>query len=202
MSRRDNASAAPLLNALHVIAARLSMLLRHSTTPFDLLRQVAGDLIIPDAVYDDIVIRGAGKPGAEEVLQAAWIHRRSVQNRMLVDHLPDKLHLGEREALALAQELGMVLLIDEREARRAAEQQHIVHFGSLRILEEAKQRGLIPAVKPVLDDLIPTTPLSLALRFSAFTMREIGLVIAPLDPRHKSEALFNRICMQGQHDLE
>jgi hypothetical protein len=41
----------------------------------------------------------------------------------------------------------------------------------------------------------PTTPLSLALRFSAFTMREIGLVIAPLDPRHKSEALFNRICM-------
>ena len=48
----------------------------------------------------------------------------------------------------------------------------------------------------------PTTPLSLALRFSAFTMREIGLVIAPLDPRHKSEALFNRICMQGQHDLE
>jgi hypothetical protein len=48
----------------------------------------------------------------------------------------------------------------------------------------------------------PTTPLSLALRFSAFTMREIGLVIAPLDPRHKSEALFNRICMQGQYDLE
>src|SRR6516225_154810 len=48
----------------------------------------------------------------------------------------------------------------------------------------------------------PTTPLSLALRFSAFTMRKIGLGIAPLDPRHKSEALFNRICMQGQHDLE
>ena len=48
----------------------------------------------------------------------------------------------------------------------------------------------------------PTTPLSLAFRFSAFTMGEIGLVIAPLDPRHKSEALFNRIGMQGQHDLE
>jgi hypothetical protein len=50
--------------------------------------------------------------------------------------------------------------------------------------------------------LIPTTPLSLAFRFSAFTMGEIGLVIAPLDPRHTSEALFNRIGMQGQHDLE
>src|SRR5262252_6596878 len=55
---------------------------------------------------------------------------------------------------------------------------------------------------PDVDHSLPTTPLSLALRFSAFTMREIGLVIAPLDPRHKSEALFNRICLQGQHDLE
>ena len=43
----------------------------------------------------------------------------------------------------------------------------------------------------------PTTPLSLALRFSAFTMREIGLVIAPLDPGHEGEALLNRIRMQG-----
>jgi len=121
---------------------------------FDLLRQVVDTLIIPDAVYDDIVIRGAGKPGAEEVVQAAWIHRRSVQDRTLVDHLPDKLHVGEREALALARELGMVLLIDEREARRAAAQHQIAHVGSLRVLEEAKQRGLIPAVKPVLDGLI------------------------------------------------
>jgi len=121
---------------------------------FDLLRQVVDALIIPDAVYDDIVIRGTGKPGAEEVVQASWIHRRSVQDRTLVDQLPAKLHLGEREALALARELGMVLLIDEREARRAAAQYQIVHIGSLRILAEAKQRELLPAVKPVLDALM------------------------------------------------
>jgi len=48
----------------------------------------------------------------------------------------------------------------------------------------------------------PTTPLSSALRFSALTMREIRLVIAPLDPGHKGEALLNRIRMQGQHDFE
>jgi predicted nucleic acid-binding protein len=121
---------------------------------FDLLRQVVATLIIPDAVYDDIVIRGAGKPGAEEVVQSSWIRRRSVHDRTLVDQLPAQLHLGEREALALAHELGMVLLIDEREARRAAAQHQIVHVGSLRVLEEAKRRGLIPAVKPELDDLI------------------------------------------------
>ena len=41
----------------------------------------------------------------------------------------------------------------------------------------------------------PTTPLSLPLCFSAFTMCKIRLVIAPLDPGHKGEALLNRIRM-------
>ena len=48
----------------------------------------------------------------------------------------------------------------------------------------------------------PTTPLSLALCFSALTMGKIRLVIAPLDPGHKGEALLNRIRMEGQHNFE
>jgi len=43
----------------------------------------------------------------------------------------------------------------------------------------------------------PTTPLSLALCLSALTMCEIRLVITPLDPGYKGEALLNRIRMQG-----
>ena len=121
---------------------------------FDLLREVVGTLTIPEAVYADIVVRGAGKPGAADVQHAAWITRTRVRDRTFVDQLPQRLHLGECEALALARELGEVLLIDEREARRAAQQYGIAHFGSLRVLEEAKERGLIPAVKLVLDELI------------------------------------------------
>src|SRR5262249_54035310 len=48
----------------------------------------------------------------------------------------------------------------------------------------------------------PTTPLSLALCFSALTMGKIRLVIAPLEPGHKGEALLNRIRLEGQHNLE
>jgi len=33
----------------------------------ELLRDVVGTLLIPEVVYDDIVVRGAGKPGAQEV---------------------------------------------------------------------------------------------------------------------------------------
>jgi hypothetical protein len=34
---------------------------------FDLLREVIGTLTIPEAVYADIVVRGTGKRGAEDV---------------------------------------------------------------------------------------------------------------------------------------
>jgi hypothetical protein len=55
-----------------------------------------------------------------------------------------------------------------------------------------------PPIIPLLRECIglnPTTPLSLALCFSALTMCKIRLVIAPLEPGHKGEALLNRIRM-------
>jgi hypothetical protein len=123
-------------------------------TRLDLLRQVVGDLTIPDAVYEDIVVQGAGKPGSQEVMQLSWIRRIPGRDRAFVDQLPQKLHLGEREAIALAKEQNTVLLVDEREARREAIRQGITVIGSLRVLKEAKDRGIIPEVKPVLDKLI------------------------------------------------
>jgi predicted nucleic acid-binding protein len=120
----------------------------------ELLHQVITDLIIPDAVYEEIMIRGAGKPGSTEVQRASWIWHLPVRDRAFVDQLPPKLHLGEREAIALAKVQGAVLLVDEREARREALHQGITVMGSLRVLREAKTRGIIPRVRPVLDELI------------------------------------------------
>jgi predicted nucleic acid-binding protein len=62
--------------------------------------------------------------------------------------------ISEDEAIALAKERDESLLVDEREARREAQRQGITVVGSLRVLTEAKHRGIIPQVKPVLDDLI------------------------------------------------
>jgi predicted nucleic acid-binding protein len=54
----------------------------------------------------------------------------------------------------LAKERDATLLVDEREARRVALQLGIGYVGSLRVLTEAKERGIIVQVKPVLDELI------------------------------------------------
>jgi predicted nucleic acid-binding protein len=55
-----------------------------------------------------------------------------------VEILPRKLHIGEREAIVLAQELGSALLVDDSEARREAQRLGIAHFGSLRVFEAGR----------------------------------------------------------------
>lgn len=106
-----------------------------------LLHEVTGSLLIPDAVYDEIVVKKGGMLGAAEVAQAAWIQKTSVANRSIIDGLPNVLHEGEREAIALAKERGAQLLVDEIRARRVASDQGVEVIGTLtlRILADAKQ---------------------------------------------------------------
>ncbi|MBI4333721.1 MAG: hypothetical protein HY673_20865 [Chloroflexi bacterium] len=96
----------------------------------DVLRDVVGAVVIPEAVYNKTVIRGAGKIGAHDIEQAPWITRQHVQDRSFLERLPVKLHIGEREALALARELNGVLLVDEREVRREARHIGIAYMDS------------------------------------------------------------------------
>ena len=71
-----------------------------------------------------------------------------------MEQFSGKLGLGEREALALAKQTSAPLLVDEREARKEAMRLEIPYFGSLKILKEAKDRGIIAQAKSVLDELI------------------------------------------------
>lgn len=90
-------------------------------------------------------------PGSEVVEEGSWIRREDINNPSLIENLADKLDPGEREALALAMEIQVPLLIDEAEARKEALRLGIPQFGSLRVLGEGKTRGIIPEGKPILD---------------------------------------------------
>ena len=114
-----------------------------------LLRQVFSQLIIPEAVYAEVVVKGRGRPGASLVLESTWIRQASVQDPSKADLLPALLGLGEREAIILAEECNASLLADDRNARREAKKRGIEFLGSLRVLKEAKNAGLIEAVTPV-----------------------------------------------------
>jgi predicted nucleic acid-binding protein len=139
----------------------------------DLLHDVLGELIVPEAVYDEIVVQGTGKPGAEEIREAFWIKRERVRDTAFVEQLPRKLHRGEREALALAKERNGILLVDEHEARREAHRLSITYIGSLRILKEAKDHRIINKIKPILDAFIASGTYLNETLYQEF-LREVG----------------------------
>ena len=120
-----------------------------------LLRQLYGQILIPQAVHHEIVVVGLGQPGAAQVKSSDWIEMHLVSNRVLVASLQLKVDEGEAEAIALAAELKAdLVLLDERKGRVAASHLGLRFIGLLGILVEAKHKGLVSATKPILDELI------------------------------------------------
>ena len=121
----------------------------------DLLQRLYDKVVIPQSVHDEIVIAGAGQLGAIEVATFDWIETRQVADRNLVASLQLELDDGEAEAIALAVELKAdLILLDERKGRVIAARLGLRFIGLLGMLVEAKHRGLISAVRPIMNDLI------------------------------------------------
>lgn len=120
---------------------------------FDLLRQIFGELIIAQAVYDEAVATGREIGGAKrEVLAADWIQTVHVKDRLAVEVLLDELDLGEAETIVLARELAADwVLMDEKKGRRKLTQLGLQKIGTVGILPKAKQVGLITELRPELD---------------------------------------------------
>lgn len=121
---------------------------------FDLLKELFGSIVVPRAVFDEVVHRGADMPGARETWDADWIETRAVADDLPVAVLRESIGAGESEVIVLAQELGAdLLLLDDALARRKAERVGLNAIGTLGALLLAKQGGLLEAVEPVLTEL-------------------------------------------------
>jgi hypothetical protein len=121
---------------------------------FDLLRQLYGGLLIAEAVWAELNAGGRAWPGRDEVAAADWIRRRAAANRPLVTALRERLDPGEAETIALAEECRPpFVLMDEQEGRRTAQRLGLKTVGVVGVLIEAKARGLIAEVGPLLERL-------------------------------------------------
>ncbi|NJL19704.1 MAG: DUF3368 domain-containing protein [Leptolyngbyaceae cyanobacterium SM1_3_5] len=120
-----------------------------------LLQQLYEIVIIPEAVFRELTDPDFPTAGSTEVQTFDWIQTRSVRDRTTVEALRSDLDIGEAEAIALAIELNAdQVLIDERRGRLIADRFNLQYTGVLGILVEAKSRGFIAAVKPLMDALI------------------------------------------------
>jgi predicted nucleic acid-binding protein len=125
---------------------------------FLLLKDCFAQVHVPVAVYNEVVIQGAGLPGAEETRKAiedSWLNQVSIQNRLAVDALCEELDLGEAEAIVLARELGLdLVLLDDRAARIKAQFLGLTPSGTIGVLLMARQIGVEIDLKRELDILL------------------------------------------------
>jgi uncharacterized protein len=138
-----------------VISDSSPLILYASIERLDLLRALFGEVMIPPAVWEEVVTEGSGRAGAPAVAEAPWIIVRPVVTSETVKRLSLELDRGEAETIALAEQFDnyLTILLDDRKARRLARERSLQVLGSAGVLVLAKDRGLIPLVGPVLDEL-------------------------------------------------
>ena len=121
----------------------------------DILRQLYGSIVIPESVYHEIAVTGSGEAGSWEVQALGWIETKKATNRLHAAALQIELDKGEAESIALALELRAdLILLDERRGRTVTSRLGLKSVGILGCLIEAKRKGLISSIKPILEDLI------------------------------------------------
>jgi uncharacterized protein len=141
----------------------------------DMLRQLYAKVLIPQAVYGELTFGGVRQPGGREAQTLPWIETKHVTDRVLVTALQMELDPGEAEAIALAVEVKAdLLLLDERRGRVVASRLGLRFVGLLGVLTEAKQQGGIPAVKPMLEDLVTKAGFWVSPRLYARVLQAAG----------------------------
>ncbi|NIM11955.1 MAG: DUF3368 domain-containing protein [Candidatus Aminicenantes bacterium] len=119
-----------------------------------LLKKFWGKIFIPEAVWKEIVIDGADKEEVTEIKKADWIIVEKVRDQNLIMLLMQNLDKGEAEAIALAIEKNAdIILLDETDAREAADIYRIEKTGVLGILLLAKLKNEISNLKQEIENL-------------------------------------------------
>jgi len=123
-----------------------------------LLQHYHEEILIPDAVWREVTVDAAQRPGARAVTQAqteGWLHVRTPGNCPLLVSLRARLDAGEAEAIALAVESNAsLILLDENEGRTDARALGLAVTGTVGLLLRARRDGRLLALKPTLDLLL------------------------------------------------
>jgi len=113
--------------------------------------------LVPEAVWQEVVVRGQGKPAAELVASAAdqeWLRRQSVADSLAVTLLQTTLGSGEATAIVLARQVQAEwVLLDDDLARAHATAIGLQVKGTAGILLAGHIAGWIDDLQAGLDEL-------------------------------------------------
>lgn len=122
----------------------------------ELLRGLYRETRVPPMVHSELAIDTA-RPGAKVLagaFVAGWIKVRPVVDSNAVAQLVRLLDPGESEAIVLAAPEGArFLLIDDARGRKIARRRGLAVVGVAGVLLNAKSRGALAELTPVLESL-------------------------------------------------
>lgn len=119
-----------------------------------LLERLFGLVHIPPAVHRELMAKSGPEAGRLDEALARFIQLAPApQLPPEVKMATLRLDLGEQQAIALAYELKMLLIIDDRLGRAAARQLNLAVTGLVGVLIQGKEAGLIPMVGLMLEKI-------------------------------------------------
>ena len=109
----------------------------------NLLQELFQQIVITREVKEEF-----GKKSPE------WIQIVEVRDTVKLKELENILDKGEASTIALALETdNCLLIIDEKKGRRFAQSLNIKIIGTLKVIQIAKQKGIIKAAQPIIEAL-------------------------------------------------
>jgi predicted nucleic acid-binding protein len=125
----------------------------HQLELLHVLPALAKQIIVPPAVLDEVAVGRAAGVILPDLAHLAYIAVRHPKAESALPLVSD-LGPGETEVLMLGLELrDSIVILDDALGRRIAEALALKFTGTLGLLLDAKRCGLIPSIRPLLDQL-------------------------------------------------
>jgi predicted nucleic acid-binding protein len=139
----------------------------------DVLQGLFGKVVVPPAVVNELLAKRALFPNAADA--ATCFEVVHPEARLLARGFRSVAHAGEAECLALAMEHpGSFLILDDLQARALASANGIPFTGTLGCLVEAKARGIVDAVAPLIEKLRVSARFWISLELETQVLNDAG----------------------------
>lgn len=123
----------------------------------NLLPKLYSPVYLSEQVYAEVVVTGAGLPGASQIAKAEWIEVKQIEKAggLAAARARFGIGLGELATIILAKEIGApIVLMDELKGRRVAKSEGLEVRGTIGILENFFQKGEIADLREAFEQLL------------------------------------------------
>lgn len=137
---------------MKVISNSSPLIVLHNCGQLEILQQLFGQVLIPEAVYQEVVHNTKNRQQSEAVTHCGFIQVHPIPPQPF--SFSHKLDRGEIEAIILAATLNAdYLLLDDKRAQKEAKLQGITFIPTFAVLLKAAQKGIISDFEAVLTAL-------------------------------------------------